>query len=434
MVVGAMLVYSAWTGLEAASVSLVWDPSPSAEAVGYKLYCSSAAGSKATDVGSATNAIVDNLVECETYQFYATAYDTDRNESGPSNELTYTVPPPGPISGGGSVTFVKADKATSGNWKGVYGVEGYLMAGLPSAAPPYASVTTSAPVWVWQATSINPRNLQDPRDSTNRFSACWYSSSAIAFDLSFTDGIAHRLAMYFIDASNSGRQERVEIFDGVNGATLYSRDLTNFSSGVYLITEIGGKVTIRITPMVGNAVVSGMFFDGLPAPGPTTSARFVKSDASTRGDWKGVYGNEGYAIAGASASPPAYASFATTAPQWTWQSPLASPSGLMQPGTSTSRIAACWYSATEVGLDLSVTDGQTHLVSVYFFDGSASGRQQQVDVLDRATGAVLDTRSLSNFASGIYMTWQIAGNVTIRLTPSNVNAVASGIFFDPPTN
>jgi len=32
---------------------------------------------------------------------------------------------------------------------------------------------------------------------------------------------------------------------------------------------------------------------------------------------------------------------------------------------------------------------------------------------------------------GIYLTWDVSGSVEVRLTPTNVNAVASAIFFDP---
>ncbi len=420
--------------IKADSVTLEWDPSPSSEVTGYTLYWTlpDGSGEVAYDVGNATAARVDNLTGGRTYHFYATAHDSSGNESEASNTLIYTVP--GPISGGGAVTFVKADTGTRGSWEGVYGSEGYSMAAVPPALPAYATVAASAPQWTWAANSSNPMHLQDPRNSTNRIAACWYSSTQTSFDLAMTDGKAHRVAMYFLDAGGSGRQQRIDIIDPVNGATLYSRQLTNFSSGIYLVWEIGGRVSIRITPSVGNAVVSGMFFDGLPAPPPPTSARFVKSDMSTRGNWKGVYGSEGYSIAGANASLPTYATFATTTPQWTWAAQTTSPSALTLPDNS-SRIAACWYSATEVGFDFGLTDGQTHLVSVYFYDATSSGRQQTVDVIDRTTRSVLDTRSLANFANGVYLSWEVAGNVTIRLTPSNVNAVGSAVFFDPkPTN
>src|SRR4051812_5049398 len=182
------------------SVTLAWDASPSSNATGYFLYwmLPDGSGKVAYDVGNATTARVDNLTPGQTYNFYATAYSAAGNESGPSNTLTYTVPDPGPISGGGAVTFVKADAATRGSWKGVYGSDGYFMAAVPPSPPSYATVTTSAPQWTWAANSGNPAHLQDPGSSTNRIAACWYSSTPATFDLSLTDGKSHRVAMYFL--------------------------------------------------------------------------------------------------------------------------------------------------------------------------------------------------------------------------------------------
>jgi hypothetical protein len=166
------------------------------------------------------------------------------------------------------------------------------------------------------------------------------------------------------------------------------------------------------------------------AQAPPNSARFVKSDAITRGNWKGIYGREGYWVIDASASLPNYVAVTTPSPQWLWQSQTATAFAPLRPDPATGRIAACWYSTTKVVFDFSFNDVKSHRVSLYFLDWTASGRQQRVDVIDRDTGALLDSRELSNFSKGIYFTWDMAGDVTIQLTPSNINAVASAIFFD----
>jgi hypothetical protein len=271
--------------------------------------------------------------------------------------------------------------------------------------------------------------LQLPGASASRVAACWYSTTQVGFDFTINDGQSHRVSIYFYDGSSSGRQERVDLVDRTTGTTLDSRTVSGFSSGAYLTWEISGNVSVRVTPSNVNAVASGIFFDGVPSTTVTTTAQFVKTDSTTRGNWNGVYGGEGYSIAGVTATLPSYASFATAAPQWVWASTSTNPSALVVPATS-SRIAACWYSSTQVGFDLSLNDSQTHRVSVYFLDATSSGRQERVDVVDRATGAVLDSRTVSNFATGTYMTWDLGGDVSIRLTPTAVNAVASGIFFD----
>jgi len=160
-----------------------------------------------------------------------------------------------------------------------------------------------------------------------------------------------------------------------------------------------------------------------------TTATFVKSDPTTAGNWKGVYGTQGYSMAGSGASLPPYATLTASAPQWIWQVQTPSVSGLLLPSSS-DRIAACWYSFTQLQFDLNTSDSKLHRVSIYFWDASNSGRQQRVELVDRNKGAILDSRLLTNFGSGVYLTWEVTGNVTVRITPNNVNAVASGIFLD----
>jgi hypothetical protein len=48
---------------------------------------------------------------------------------------------------------------------------------------------------------------------------------------------------------------------------------------------------------------------------------------------------------------------------------------------------------------------------------------------------VLDTRTLSGFVGGVYLVWDLTGNVTLRVTNTGPqNAVVSGLFFDPKTS
>ena len=47
------------------------------------------------------------------------------------------------------------------------------------------------------------------------------------------------------------------------------------------------------------------------------------------------------------------------------------------------------------------------------------------------SGAVLDTRTVTNFAQGIYYIWKMSGHVKVSVTQNNtINAVISGAFFD----
>jgi hypothetical protein len=81
-------------------------------------------------------------------------------------------------------------------------------------------------------------------------------------------------------------------------------------------------------------------------------------------------------------------------------------------------------------VDLNFTDGAPHDVAIYFLDWDGLNRTQTVQVLDANSGAVLDTRPLSNFSNGTYLVWTLTGHVTVKLTNTGPNsAVLSGIFF-----
>jgi hypothetical protein len=46
----------------------------------------------------------------------------------------------------------------------------------------------------------------------------------------------------------------------------------------------------------------------------------------------------------------------------------------------------------------------------------------------------LDTEKVSSFHSGVYLDWSVSGNILITITKlSGLNAVLSGLFFDPVT-
>src|SRR5262249_3392296 len=88
---------------------------------------------------------------------------------------------------------------------------------------------------------------------------------------------------------------------------------------------------------------------------------------------------------------------------------------------------------TTFTLDVNLTDGQAHRVALYAVDWDNRGRSERVDVVDAATGAVLDSRTLSAFSGGKYLVWTLSGHVQLRVTNlSGVNAGASRLFFGGP--
>lgn len=55
-------------------------------------------------------------------------------------------------------------------------------------------------------------------------------------------------------------------------------------------------------------------------------------------------------------------------------------------------------------IDLPLGDGNVHQVAIYCADWDSGGvRAQKIDVLDSASGAILDTRAMSKFVRGEYL-------------------------------
>jgi hypothetical protein len=328
-----------------------------------------------------------------------------------------------------SVAFVTLDTTTEGSWQGTYGANAYYLVGSNTWLS-YAQVAVNgASTYTWAPATSDPRALQMPGGS-GRVANTWFATGSFSFAVNLTDGNTHQVAIYAMDYDNLGRSERVDILDGSTGAILDSRTISGFVNGQYLTWNVTGNVTIRVTHISGvNAVVSGLFFDPASQP-PAARSIFARLDSTTQGNWENAYGANGYEFAGASASLPSYAQLTVNgASGYTWAAPSSDPRALEQPGGS-ARVAATWFASGSFNFALNLTDGNTHQVALYAVDFDSLMRSERFDILNAATGAVLDSRSISSFSSGEYLVWNLTGNVIIRVTQlSGVNAVVSGIFF-----
>lgn len=161
-----------------------------------------------------------------------------------------------------------------------------------------------------------------------------------------------------------------------------------------------------------------------------SQATYVSTDTTTQGSWRNTYGLDGYSLSQSSAALPSYAQMTLqNAANWTWAGSTTNGRALQKAAPATDRLAAAWY-GSQVDVNVSVTDGQTHRVRLYFLDWDSQNRSQRVDVIDTATQTVLDTRTISGFSGGQYLSWDVAGSVTFRVTRlAGPNAVVSGVFF-----
>jgi hypothetical protein len=165
---------------------------------------------------------------------------------------------------------------------------------------------------------------------------------------------------------------------------------------------------------------------------PAGAAGLVKTDTTTQGHWKTVYGADGQAIANDITNYPLYAQVALTG-----QLPIRGPqppptferrrralrqAGLHPPGTAIRAL---------VSIDINLTDGLAHQVALYCLDwDGAISRADKIDVLDTSTGLVLASSPVTAFSAGQYLVWSLSGHVTMRVTRTGaLNGLVTGLLF-----
>ena len=267
--------------------------------------------------------------------------------------------------------------------------------------------------------------------TADRLAATWYGLSWTT-EVKISDGLAHKISLYLVDWDGQGRSETIQLVDASTGLVLDSRAATAFSGGQYFTWAVTGRVLIRVTLTGGaNAVNSALFFGAAaPVANSSTSAVFLATDTTTRGSWKGVYGTEGYSLANDATSLPAYATVTQQGSlPWTWVASTTDARALQKAATA-DRLAATWYGTT-LTLDVKISDGLAHKVSLYLLDWDDRGRSETIQLVDASTGLVLDSRSAAAFSGGQYFTWVVTGRVLIRVNLTGAaNAVYSALFFD----
>ena len=70
----------------------------------------------------------------------------------------------------------------------------------------------------------------------------------------------------------------------------------------------------------------------------------------------------------------------------------------------------------DMTVEVALTDGKSHRLRCMRSTGMAWDAVEQIEVLDATTGAVLDTRTGTDFGGGHYWVWDIAGRVRFRIT------------------
>jgi subtilisin-like proprotein convertase family protein len=180
-----------------------------------------------------------------------------------------------------------------------------------------------------------------------------------------------------------------------------------------------------------------------PTPDPVITpplggrSGFIGTDSFTKGNWVNRYGTEGYYIIGGGGIIPAWLKsfYPNELPYHNWIGAEADERALLRaPTIGSSRTIAALYSQEQIEIPFEFTDGRTHRLAFYIVDWDGKSRQQTFEITDADTGAILDTRTVSNFAGGKYLIWQMRGKFKVRIKNAGGNspdALYSAIFIDP---
>ena len=189
------------------------------------------------------------------------------------------------------------------------------------------------------------------------------------------------------------------------------------------------------------------------------SAQLAAIDKTTRGDWPGNYGADGYIIITgdpAHKKMPPYAritfegDWGGELPQfWTWWDPAAgigeyaadnSDAKRREPGVlftgpdKASRVSACYFSGGFFTVNVDVGE-EPKTVSLYMHDYDEHSRTANVYISDEnGSRDLTDYVEVFGYEKGWYLKFQITGKVQFMIedtSPNGMNAVLSGVFFDP---
>ncbi|MGZ8901671.1 MAG: chitobiase/beta-hexosaminidase C-terminal domain-containing protein, partial [Limisphaerales bacterium] len=168
--------------------------------------------------------------------------------------------------------------------------------------------------------------------------------------------------------------------------------------------------------------------------GPATAVDFLGFDWQTMGSWIGNVGNAGYFLTMFAPVASGTAIDHNATPRWVWLWSTDDPATLQKPpaANSADRYAACWYDLDVLSFRLDLREARALILSVYALDYDSGGRIQQFDLLNPATGELIDSQSVERFHDGVYLKWRISSSVVLRVSRlAGPNAVVSGIFLDP---
>jgi uncharacterized protein YlzI (FlbEa/FlbD family) len=331
---------------------------------------------------------------------------------------------------------IAVSSSPQGNWVGTYGGSGYALAAWNGSSDatylPDATLSlVKGVLYRWNNSTTDVRALESDDQSTRR-ATCWYASSQLELQLSFSSSYSGNLELYALDWDSTARTETISVNDGSSTQTVGLT--TSFNAGAWMVFPIsvasGATVTITVQLTGGaSAVLSGIFLGG---PGIAVSSE-------PQGNWVGSYGGSGYALAAWNgSSDTTYLPDATLnlvqGNRYQWNNSTTDVRALESDDQST-REATCWVASPQLELQLSFSSSYSGNLELYALDWDSTSRRETISVNE---GSSPQTVSLTtSFNEGAWMVFPISVasgatvTITVQLT-GGANAVLSGIFLGGP--
>jgi alpha-L-rhamnosidase len=173
----------------------------------------------------------------------------------------------------------------------------------------------------------------------------------------------------------------------------------------------------------------------------------LSQDNTTRGNWGGVYGKDGYVLFGYDGVKtnreqlPSYIESVTIRPRSVadtqWAHDVNDPRALASNDRNEgARNAATLYNRNTVLVDIRLKQPHVFRLAAYAVDFDRQNRQEAVDIYNLpALTLAAPTQALREYQEGKYVIFNCRDSVRLRFdTIRGSNAVVSGIFFDPPSS
>lgn len=159
-------------------------------------------------------------------------------------------------------------------------------------------------------------------------------------------------------------------------------------------------------------------------PGNTSVFYSMKIDRNTKGFWKGIYGGKGYEIFEdiANITESTVYRFGGQYRRFIWKEGSSDQKSLQE--TPGGKIAGFYHSFEAIELDVVISEGTIALYVYRVWDGG----DLKINVIDNYTGNELYSCALEDYSEGVYLVFNLKGNVKIRLQ-SVPDTMLNGIFW-----